>query len=100
VEQFKSKDYDRLFDLVFNHGFNVPCCLDYSFQDSDLVFTDYAVVRKRDDGILVGVRGMTYSSADEFQVRPSKSFNSVKDMFKRDCVRDNLQWFDTFTPGG
>ena len=97
MKQNTSKDYKRLFDLVFNQGFDVPCRLDYSFRDSDHVFTDYAVVRKCDDGLTVGVRGMGYSSADEFQVRLSKSFNSVKEMFIRDCERDNLEWFDTFT---
>jgi hypothetical protein len=96
MKQITSKDYDRLFDLVFNHGFEVPCCLNYSFKESDRVFTDYAVVRKQADGISVGVRGTTYSSADEFQVKLSESFNSVKDMFKQDCERDNLKWFDTF----
>lgn len=97
MKQITSRDYDRLFDLVFNQGFSVPCCLDYSFQDSEHIFTDYAVVRKQGDGISVGVRGTTYSSADEFQVSLSKGFVTVKDMFKRDCERDNLQWFDTFT---
>ena len=97
MKQITSTDYDRLFDLVFNHGFSVPCCLDYSFQDSDHVFTDYAVVRKRGDGIFVGIRGTTYLSADEFQVSLSKSCSSVKAMFIRGCERDNLKWFDTFT---
>jgi len=97
IKQNKSKDYKRLFELVFNQGFDVPCCLNYSFRDSEHVFIDFAVVRKRDDGISVGVRGLGYSSADEFQVGLSKSFATVKDMFIRDCERDNLEWFDTFT---
>jgi hypothetical protein len=94
MKQAKSRDYIRLFDLVFNQGFDVPCCLNYSFADSDHVFTDFAVARKTSAGVTVGVRGKAYFSCDEWMV--NKHFKSIEDMFVFDCKRDNLEWFDTF----
>lgn len=97
MKQVTSKDYEKLFDLAFNQGFEVPCTLDYSFMNSEHIFRDFASVRKDGSGLKVGVRGTCYSSCDEFQLELSKSFKSVKEMFIRDCERDNLEWFDTFT---
>lgn len=97
MQQVTSKDYDRLYDLVCKHGFDVPCRLDYKFRDGNHVFTDYAAVKQKPDGICVSVRGCTYLSADEFQVSISFVFNTVKDMFKKDCENARLEWFDTFT---
>ncbi|EGI72904.1 hypothetical protein PH505_bb00520 [Pseudoalteromonas distincta] len=97
MQQVISKDYDRLYDLVCKHGFDVPCRLNYSFRDDEYVLIDRAVVKNKPDGICVSVGGCTYLSADEFQVSISFVFNTVKDMFKSDCHKSNLEWFDTFT---
>jgi len=101
LKQNTSKDYERLYDLVVNHGFEIPCRLNYSFRDGGDVVTDYAYVRKSDGKklrVITGVRGSNYMQADEFQLTLSKSnFKSVKELFISGCKNYNLEWFDTFT---
>ena len=100
IKQLVSRDYERLYDLVVNYDFEIPCRIDYTFIDSDRIVKDYAVVRKQDRkelSISIGFRGTTYTQADEFQLSLSKSFKTVKDMFITDCIKNNVEWFDTFT---
>ena len=96
LEQVKSQDYDRLYDLVVNQGFRVPCCLDFSFFGTDSKRTDFASVRFDGEAIIVGVRGMSYFTCSPSSA--SENFPTIKDMFVHDCERENLAWFDTFSP--
>lgn len=96
VEQVKSQDYDRLYDLVVNQGFRVPCCLDYTFSGTGNKQTDFASVRFDGEAIIVGVRGRSYFSCSPLDV--NEYFKTIKEMFVHDCKRENLAWFDTFSP--
>ena len=95
TKQTTSTDYHRLFDLVFNQGFRVPCCLNYAREDDEKPVTDFASVFKRGDSIIVGVRGLVYFSCEDWMI--NEQFPTIKSMFIHDCEKDNLAWFDTFT---
>lgn len=94
IKQATSTDYLRLFDLVYNQGFQIPCSLDYSFQDGGAIQTDFASVVRRRDNISVFVRGMTYFDCDPYMI--NDNFPTVESMFLHDCAKYNLVWFDTF----
>lgn len=82
-----SKDYKKLFELVYNNeDITIPCFVDYKFNKKDeteKAYRDIAKVRWI-DMIDVGARGISYG---DHRV-------TTLDHFVKDCERMNLEFVD------
>jgi len=113
MKQITSKDYNRLFNLVWHHNLEIPCFvyLPRFSDERDIKVKEIASVRFNprqeeisfmDKHIEIRSYGARFSLVDKFNCEAHIDSNpddsaetAYKSVFIKRCIDLNLQWFDT-----
>ena len=86
-----SKDYDKLFHLICDENI-IAGFVDYSWSDGEVVRDICSIIRREENNISIGARGIGYASIHPFTLVLWKM--SEKECFISSCKSCNLEWID------